>query len=143
MRGWSWGPQRGGAVRHGQHWMFDRGLLAIDDDLRILAVSCGLPDDAARLLVPDRMLRRSDDPALRPHQHFLRWHREDVFKGSCSQSLLDDFQPMQPTERVAGYDAIVGKRSEAEYACVDFEPRDFGTAPRVPQSESIVTGGRD
>lgn len=61
--------------------MFDRGLLAVDDDLGILTVSRGLPDDAARLLVPDRMLRRPADPTLQPHRQFLRWHRENVFKG--------------------------------------------------------------
>jgi putative restriction endonuclease len=63
------------------HWMFDRGLLAIDDELRILTVSKGLPDDAERLLVADRLLRRPKDPSIQPHRQFLRWHRENVFKG--------------------------------------------------------------
>ncbi len=63
------------------HWMFDRGLLAIDDDLGILTMSRGLPEDAARLIVPDRCLRLPADATLHPHRQFLRWHRENVFKG--------------------------------------------------------------
>jgi putative restriction endonuclease len=63
------------------HWMFDRGLIAIDDNLSILALSRGLPDDAFRLIVPDRRLRVPTDLTLQPHPQFLRWHREKVFKG--------------------------------------------------------------
>ena len=63
------------------HWMFDRGLLAIGDDFAILTMTRGLPDDAVRLVVPDRRLRVPADTALHPHHQFLRWHRENVFKG--------------------------------------------------------------
>jgi putative restriction endonuclease len=63
------------------HWMFDRGLLAIGDDLGILTMSNGLPEDAARLIVPARRLRMPGDAAMQPHCQFLRWHRENVFKG--------------------------------------------------------------
>jgi putative restriction endonuclease len=63
------------------HWMFDRGLLSVDDDLRILSVRGGLQEEAARLLNPDRQLRVPGEEALRPHRQFLRYHREHVFKG--------------------------------------------------------------
>jgi putative restriction endonuclease len=63
------------------HWMFDRGLLAIDDNLVILTMTRGLPDDVVRLIVPDRRLRVPADSVLQPHRQFLRWHRENVFKG--------------------------------------------------------------
>jgi putative restriction endonuclease len=63
------------------HWMFDRGLLAVDEDLSILTVKSGLPEDAERLLLPDRILRAPRDVATQPHRQFLRWHRENVFKG--------------------------------------------------------------
>lgn len=62
----------------------------------ILTFSRGLPDDAARLLVPDRPLRRPDDPNLQPHRHFLQWHRENVFNGWRPVPLLHDLQPVQP-----------------------------------------------
>ena len=61
--------------------MFDRGLLAIDDNLVILTMTRGLPDDVVRLIVPDRRLRVPADSVLQPHRQFLRWHRENVFKG--------------------------------------------------------------
>lgn len=63
------------------HWMFDRGLLAIDDDYAILTMTRGLPEDTGRLIVPDRRLRIPADATLQPHRQFLRWHRENVFKG--------------------------------------------------------------
>jgi len=62
------------------HWMFDRGLLSIDDDFRILRAS-GVPDDVARLIRPDGRLLLPEDELLRPHPSFMRFHRETVFKG--------------------------------------------------------------
>lgn len=63
------------------HWMFDRGLVSVDDDFSILVAKSRLPDTALRLLNEDRRLilpRRAD---MRPHQHYLGYHREKVFKG--------------------------------------------------------------
>lgn len=63
------------------HWMFDRGLVSIDDDYRLLLASDRLPDSIDRLLGGnDRLLlpRRSD---LWPHKEFLSWHRREIFKG--------------------------------------------------------------
>lgn len=63
------------------HWMFDRGLISLADDLKIL-VSRYVNDPASvhaiinksgQALLPHR---RSD----RPHPHFLEWHREHCFK---------------------------------------------------------------
>jgi putative restriction endonuclease len=62
------------------HWMFDRGLISIDDDFRILRAN-GMPDDVARLIRPEATLLLPSDEALRPHPSFLRFHREQVFKG--------------------------------------------------------------
>ena len=63
------------------HWMFDRGLLAIDDEYAILTMTRGLPEDVSRLIVPDRRLRMPSDATMQPHRQFLRWHGENVFKG--------------------------------------------------------------
>lgn len=63
------------------HWMFDRGLVSVDDDLSILVARDRLPDAAARLLNPDGRLRAPAAPALRPHPRFLDHHRRCVFKG--------------------------------------------------------------
>jgi putative restriction endonuclease len=63
------------------HWMFDRGLISLADDLEIL-VSRQTNDPesvrsminrSGRALAPQRI---SD----RPHPHFLEWHREHCFK---------------------------------------------------------------
>jgi putative restriction endonuclease len=64
------------------HWMFDRGLLSVDDDYSLLVAKGRVPDTIERLLNPDGKLRL---PALRhelrPHPQFLRFHRDTIFKG--------------------------------------------------------------
>lgn len=73
--------QNGLALSGTVHWMFDRGLISLSDDLDIL-VSRQVNDRTGveaminrtgRALAP---LRAAD----RPHPHFLAWHREQVFK---------------------------------------------------------------
>jgi len=63
------------------HWMFDRGLISLSDDLEILisrqvnALESvqGFINKTRRALPPRRQLER-------PHPHFLQWHREHCFK---------------------------------------------------------------
>lgn len=62
------------------HWLFDRGLITVDDSYRILVTAGGLPGNAAALLSQDRMLRLPDNRAHWPHPSFLAWHRENRFK---------------------------------------------------------------
>ncbi|WSH02371.1 HNH endonuclease [Rhizobium ruizarguesonis] len=62
-------------------WMFDRGLISVDDDYSLLIASGSVADTITRLINPERRLlvpTRADD---RPHSQFLRYHREQVFKG--------------------------------------------------------------
>jgi putative restriction endonuclease len=63
------------------HWMFDRGLIGLSDDLQIL-ISRHVNDlggvrafinASGRALEPSRSSER-------PHPHFLQWHRELCFK---------------------------------------------------------------
>lgn len=63
------------------HWMFDRGLIGLTDNLEIL-ISRQVNDvegvraminGTGRALAPHQVSRR-------PHPHFLRWHREHCFK---------------------------------------------------------------
>jgi len=63
------------------HWMFDRGLLSLGDDLSIM-VSRHVNDIGSidRLLLPTRKAVAPEDPAMRPYPHFLEWHRENCFK---------------------------------------------------------------
>lgn len=63
------------------HWMFDRGLISLADDLKILvsrqvndpASVVGLINRSGYAALPER-------PTDRPHPHFLQWHREHCFK---------------------------------------------------------------
>jgi putative restriction endonuclease len=63
------------------HWMFDRGLISIDDDLRLLVAREKIPDTVRRLLNPDHILLHPSRLEFLPHIQFLRYHRENVFKG--------------------------------------------------------------
>jgi putative restriction endonuclease len=62
------------------HWMFDRGLISVAPDHRIL-VSHDKVDAATarRLIDPGMRLRPPDDPRARPHPDYLAYHREEVF----------------------------------------------------------------
>jgi putative restriction endonuclease len=62
------------------HWMFDRGLISVGEDYRVLRAS-GLSEDVTRLLRPEAKLLLPNDETMRPHPTFLRFHREQVFKG--------------------------------------------------------------
>jgi putative restriction endonuclease len=71
--------QNGIALSGTVHWMFDRGLLSLDDDFRILR-SRQLNTDVSHLLVSDLIARVPSAAHQRPHPHYLAWHRENVFK---------------------------------------------------------------
>jgi putative restriction endonuclease len=63
------------------HWMFDRGLISLGNDLEIL-ISRHVNDvDGVRAFINKNGFafppQRSGD---RPHPHFLAWHRENCFK---------------------------------------------------------------
>lgn len=63
------------------HWMFDRGLISVDDDYAILMARDRVPDTVGRLINADGHLLLPTRPELRPHSQFLHYHREEVFKG--------------------------------------------------------------
>lgn len=63
------------------HWMFDRGLISLSDDLQIMVSRQTNDQDSVRAFINQSgralaPLRGSE----RPHPHFLRWHREYCFK---------------------------------------------------------------
>ncbi|WP_417434048.1 HNH endonuclease [Hoeflea sp.] len=73
--------QNGIALSGTVHWMFDRGLLSLDDDFTILK-SRHLNHDVSHLLRPDMKALVPDDPRLRPHPYYLDWHRTNCFKAA-------------------------------------------------------------
>lgn len=64
------------------HWMFDRGLLSIDDDFKILKARSLVPEPISRLLAPNGYAQVPTDPKLQPHRAFLEYHRNKIFKES-------------------------------------------------------------
>lgn len=63
------------------HWMFDRGLVSVDDDFSILVAKDRLPDTVMRLLNENRRLILPQREDIKPHRHYLGYHRESIFKG--------------------------------------------------------------
>ncbi|WFU77836.1 HNH endonuclease [Bradyrhizobium sp. CIAT3101] len=63
------------------HWMFDRGLISLADDLEILISRHTNDVDGVRSMI-NKTGRASAPQRLsdRPHPHFLKWHRENCFK---------------------------------------------------------------
>ena len=63
------------------HWMFDRGLIGLSDDLEILISRQANDPGSIRSFINSSGRAfppsRSSD---RPHPHFLQWHREHCFK---------------------------------------------------------------
>jgi putative restriction endonuclease len=62
--------------------MFDRGLISIGDNYKILVAKDHVPDDAARLLNQNGMINLPNDLVLYPNAFYLRFHREQIFKGA-------------------------------------------------------------
>jgi putative restriction endonuclease len=62
------------------HWMFDRGLISVADDLSILVSRNKVPAEVTdRLIRPEGRLMPPQDERTHPHPANLRWHRENVF----------------------------------------------------------------
>jgi len=63
------------------HWMFDRGLISLADDLEILVSRhVNDADSVRRLINGTGRAEAPAGPALRPHSLYLAWHREHCFK---------------------------------------------------------------
>lgn len=61
------------------HWLFDRGLISIDDNGRLLVAEKGLPEGTKGLVEQGKPLLLPIAVNDRPDGSFLRWHREHVF----------------------------------------------------------------
>jgi putative restriction endonuclease len=63
------------------HWMFDRGLISLSDDLEVL-VSRQVNDIESvwKLVNPAKQATVPTSPAQRPHPLYLAWHRQQCFK---------------------------------------------------------------
>jgi len=63
------------------HWMFDRGLISLSDELEVLVSrQANDPDAIHGLINPTGRAQAPPDRRDRPHPGFLKWHREACFK---------------------------------------------------------------
>src|SRR6202000_595994 len=63
------------------HWMFDRGLISLSDDLEILVSrQTNDPDSVKSIINKSGRAHPPQRASERPHPHFLQWHREHCFK---------------------------------------------------------------
>ena len=63
------------------HWMFDRGLISLADDLEIIISRQTNDPESVRSIL--NKTGRAIEPGRtsdRPHPHFLKWHRDHCFK---------------------------------------------------------------
>lgn len=59
------------------HWMFDRGLISLEDDLRILVSrKVNDPDGVSAIINKSGYALAPRRTSERPHPHFLQWHRQ-------------------------------------------------------------------
>jgi len=63
------------------HWMFDRGLISLADDLEILiSRQTNNPQEIRSIINKSCYAIAPHRISDRPHPHFLKWHRENCFK---------------------------------------------------------------
>lgn len=63
------------------HWMFDRGLITLDDGLRVVVSRSVDLSSIGALVEPGRPARLPSSRDRHPSPVFLRYHREHVFHG--------------------------------------------------------------
>jgi putative restriction endonuclease len=78
--------RNGMALMKTMHWAFDRGLISLENDGRILTVERGLDDRVLRMLPDDRQAIWPKNQVQQPHHSFLEWHRTTCFKGPVVQN---------------------------------------------------------
>lgn len=75
--------QNGLALSGTVHWMFDRGLLTVAENAEIqLSNHINDVDGVRKILRPNGRARFPEDARDHPDPAFLRWHRENCFKGA-------------------------------------------------------------
>jgi putative restriction endonuclease len=73
--------RNGIALSGTMHWMFDRGLISVDDNYSLLLAKHSVPETVGRLLGGNTKLLLPERNEMCPHPKFLEYHRRHVFKG--------------------------------------------------------------
>lgn len=61
------------------HWMFDRGLISLDEDYSILVAQQRIPGAIMSMFNSDGRLRLPSIRSQSPHPQFVRYHRDNVY----------------------------------------------------------------
>lgn len=80
--------RNGLALSRTVHWLFDRGIVSLDNDGRILAAHNLLPEPIGRLLNANRCATLPADFTRRPHPVYLDYHRNTVCRDKDLRLLL-------------------------------------------------------
>lgn len=73
--------QNGIALSGTVHWMFDRGLISLSDDMDIMVSRhVNNADQIWAMVNETRKAKVPEAAALRPHPRYLEWHRTGPFK---------------------------------------------------------------
>lgn len=64
------------------HWMFDRGLISIDSDFKVLTAGSLVPEPIRGLFNQSGVVIVPEHEQDQPHPAFLRYHRNNIFKGA-------------------------------------------------------------
>lgn len=73
--------RNGIALSGTMHWLFDRGLMTFEDDRTIRLVKSQVPSQISSLINPTGKLMVPPVGESQPSPTFLRFHRENIFKG--------------------------------------------------------------
>lgn len=64
------------------HWMFDRGLISVEDTGEIIITEKMIPERVIQLINSDGKIRKPSNPIYSPHKQFLKFHRENIFNSA-------------------------------------------------------------
>ena len=73
--------RNGIALSRTVHWLFDRGMISLNNDYEIMTASKNTTEQTGGLVVPGRSINLPEDMRFAPHTQFLEYHRENIFKG--------------------------------------------------------------
>ncbi len=73
--------RNGIALSRTVHWLFDRGMISLNNDYEIMTASKNTTEQTGGLVVPGRPINLPEDMRFAPHTQFLEYHRENIFKG--------------------------------------------------------------
>ena len=73
--------RNGIALSRTVHWLFDRGMISLNNDYEIMTASKNATEQTGGLVVPGRSINLPKDMRFAPHTQFLEYHRENIFKG--------------------------------------------------------------